>query len=483
VTDPANPVEVATYKLSRNNGISWGPETKFTYTHDAGTPSRPACSIDLGNGTYIQFLEDDTTPQNSFVAGDEYWWETTEARANNDSLGDAIEDLLDWTDPNTGQGVEYLYVAALPKVTQNKANIKAFWTAIATKVETLWTQETRPCWVIVDAPSLEEADGCETIDEWIDLLNSVSAEYRHVRLCVNAGFAYLTGAPGVNYGSMIEDTVQPSIGTQPQVRPAGGSLAGLVAGAKLHHSIGWVRYMAIPNAVAIYPYHPPKAGSATISIEQTTGTFEYPVIPWSVTFTVDGVEFTDGGDGKLWTSGGDQKGTINYSTGAWTLDTGPLAESSATYQHDPKDVMTKVRMSLLNDGRFTTLRLWIGYGIRFTDDWLMAPPTSDYFCIRNRRIVDEAVRQVGIANVPYVNSPGITEKDLAAYKADLSRPLEAMKITEEDTDKPIMDYVLTLRPDANIWSNGIMHCKVEIVPTPTKKKLVATFQLRTKVEE
>ena len=97
--------------------------------------------------------------------------------------------------------------------------------------------------------------------------------------------------------------------------------------------------------------------------------------------------------------------------------------------------------------------------------------------------MDECVRMVGVANMPYVNSPGITEKDLSAYKADLSRPLEAMKITEEDTDKPIMDYVLILRPDANIWSNGIMHCKVEIVPTPTKKKLEATFQLRTKVEQ
>lgn len=495
VTDPANPVEVVTYKLSRNNGISWGPETKFTYTHDAGTPSRPACSIDLGNGTYIQFLEDDTTPQNSFVAGDEYWWETTEARANNDSLGDAIEDLLDWTDPNTGQGVEYLYVAALPKVTQNKANIKAFWTAIATKVETLWTQETRPCWVIVDAPSLEEADGCETIDEWIDLLNSVSAEYRHVRLCVNAGFAYLTGAPGVNYGSMIEDTVQPSIGTQPQVRPAGGCLAGLAAGAKLHHSIGWVRYMNIPNAVTIYPYHPPAAiddeqiGTGTGSQTEFTGNLsEYPVIPWTVQITDTVQTFVDGGDGKLYDStSGDEAGTIDYGTGAFkvTFATAPAAEEDilADYSHDPKDVMTKVRMSLLNDGRFTTLRLWIGYGIRFTDDWLMAPPTSDYFCIRNRRIVDEAVRQVGIANVPYVNSPGITEKDLGAYKADLSRPLEAMKVTEEDTDKPIMNYVLTLRPDANIWSNGIMHCKVEIVPTPTKKKLEATFQLKTKVEQ
>lgn len=472
-------VEVATYKLSRNDGISWGPETKFVVTTDA---TKSKCKIDLGNGTYIEF-EEGATPQGSFVAGDEYRWETIEPLANSDKFGDAIEDLLDWADPNTGQGVEYLYVAGLPDQTHNKANTKAFWTAIATKVETLWTQETRPCWVIVDAPSLEEADGCETIDEWIDLLNSVSAEYRHVRLCVNAGFALFTGAPGVSYASLLDGTTQPSIGSQPQVRPAGGSLAGLVAGAELHHSIGWVRYMDIPNAVSIYPYHPPAAVVDEPVTAQTGTLANYPVILWTVTFTVDGSDLVDGGDGKLYPSaGGDAVGTIDYATGAYDIGSSPTT-ADVNYSYDPKDVMTKVRMSLLNDGRFTTLRLWIGYGIRFTDDWLMAPPTSDYFCIRNRRIVDEAVRQVGIANVPYVNSPGITEKDMGAYKADLSRPLEAMKITEEDTDKPIMDYALTLTPDANIWSNGIVNCKVEIVPTPTKKKLVATFQLTTGIKE
>ncbi|MBD3285804.1 hypothetical protein GF359_05020 [candidate division WOR-3 bacterium] len=469
-------ISSATYKLSRNDGISWGPETKFTATASG------VSKIDIGNGTYIEFTEG-SPAEDSFVAGDEYRWSTTEARASTAALEEAIEDILDWADPNTGQGVEYLYVAALPPVTQNKTNIKAFWTSICTKAETLWTQEARPVWVIVDVPSLEDADGCETIDEWITLLNSVSAEYRHVRLCVNAGFALLTGAAGCAYGSMISGTAQPSVASQPQVRPVGGSLAGLAAGAKLHHSVGWVRYMNIPNAVTIYPNHPPATATETgLGGSQTGNLSNYPVIPWTVDFTADGSHITDGGDGKLWDSGGTEVGTIDYATGAYDLGSTPTT-CEVTYSYDPKDVMNKVRISLLNDGRFTTLRLWTGYGIRFTDDWLMAPPTSDYFCIRNRRIVDEAVRMVGIANVPYINSPGITEKDMAAYKADLSRPLEAMKITEENTDKPIMDYRLVLTPDENIWSNGIVHAKIEIIPTPTKKKLEATFQLRTKLEE
>ena len=71
---------------------------------------------------------------------------------------------------------------------------------------------------------------------------------------------------------------------------------------------------------------------------------------------------------------------------------------------------------------------------------------------------------------------------MAAYKADLSRPLEAMKVKEGDSDKPIMDFKLTLTPDANIWSNGIVNGKVEIVPTPTKKKLEAVFMLKTRLE-
>lgn len=489
-------VDVASYKLSRNDGISWGPETKFVKTgEDSG---KAVCKIDMGNGTYIQFTEDGTNPEQSFVAGDEYRWSTTQARANTASLEDAVEELLDWSDPNTGQGIEYLYVAALPPVTQNKTNIKAFWTSLASMAETLWTQEARPVWIIVDTPSLEEADGCETIDEWIALLNSVSAEYRHVRLCVNAGFAYLSGAAGAAYPSLISETTQPSVSSQPQVRPAGGSLAGLAAGAKLHHSIGWVRYMNIPNAVAIYPYHPPKAidDEDLGDGDGTTTTFqgnlaETPVIPWTVLITSTDTspeEFVDGGDGKLYPSaGGASVGTIDYATGAYsvTFSTAPATGKDilADYSYDPKDTMTKVRTSLLNDGRFTTLRLWIGYGIRFTDDWLMAPATSDYFCIRNRRIVDEAVRMVGIANVPFTNSPGITEKDMGVYRAALSRPLEAMKVTNEDSDRPIMDYRLTLTPDENIWSNGIVHCKVEIVPTPTKKKLEATFQLKTGIEK
>jgi hypothetical protein len=462
-------LDEAKYRLSENNGLTWSSEKTFEVT-DTGPPRKS--KIDMGNGTYIEFTEYQTTPENSFVAGDEYHWETTEAKADEDALMDAIEELANWKDPNTGQGFEYIYVPyPLPAGQARTAtNIAAYWGSLAQVTDDLWNQETRPTWIVTNAPYMVE-DGSETIDDWITVLSDASASYRHKRISINAGYSIMVDRRG-----------------KQQVRAIGGSVAGLAAKAKLHHSIGWVRYMAITNSIVVYPYHPMGTPDPDPEDHGTakSGTLNYyPVAPWTLTLTVDGSDFVDGGDGNLYDSQTpyDKKGTIDYETGAYVLDTAPSTSSSATYKYYTKDEMDKGNLALLNDARYVTLRQWIGYGRVPTDDWMMAPPTSDYFCIRNRRIMDEAVRMVGIANVPYTNSPGISERDMAAYKADLSRPLEAMKITDEDTDKPIMDYALTLTPDENIWSNGIVHCKVEIVPTPTKKKLEAVFQLRTKIEE
>jgi len=461
------------YKLSRNGGITWGPETKFIVTAE-GPPRKS--KIDMGNGTYIEFTEVASPNQDdSFVAGDEYRWSTTEAKASTSAILDAVQYLIDWTDPNGGQGFEYIYVSGLPPVDRTKINIASFWAGLATAAGNLWTQEYRPIWIMLNAPPMYD-DGSETADDWIALLAQTSAENRNVRLSVNAGYSLLTDPGG-----------------ETQVRAIGGCLAGLVSAAKLHHSVGWVRYMSLANSVAVYPYHPIlQVDDEAIGTGDATQTTFSGVLanrnvrPWTFAPT-DGTEsFADNGDGTLTGSAGGS-GTIDYDTGAYsvTFNTAPGASTAITadYTYVTNTEMDKGKLSQLNDARYITLRTWIGYGRIATDDWMMAPPTSDYFCIRNRRIVDEAVRMVGIANVPYTNSPGISEKDMGAYKADLSRPLEAMKITEEDSDKPIMDYALTLRPDDNVWSNGIIHCKVEIVPTPTKKKLEATFQLKTGIEK
>lgn len=474
----------ATYRVSYNGGITWSANAKFIIT-GSGPPR--VSKIDMGNGTYIQFTEA-STADDSFAAEDEYRWETTEPRSSLDEIIEACERVAAWKDSNTGYGFEYIYVPILSDGIWGasdkaalKTAIKAQWAALATIADTLWNDDQRTVFFICNVPPMAD-DGSEDIQtDWITTLEECSGEYRHKRLCVNAGFGLMLDGRG-----------------DLQVRAAGGSAAGLTSKAKLHHSIGWVRYMHVPNMIAIYPLKPIKAvddetlGTGDGSVKTFAGFLvRKPVVPWSVVITSDDVapeEFIDGGDGKLYDStSGVESGSIDYDTSEYsvTFVTAPAVGKTvvADYTYVTNAEMDKGNVARLNDARFLTLRHWIGYGIRFTDDWMMAPPTSDYFCIRNRRIVDEAVRQVGVANVPYVNSPGIAARDMAAYKADLSRPLEAMKITEENTDKPVMDYALTLTPDDNIWSNGIIHCKVKIVPTPTKKKLEATFQLKTGIEK
>jgi len=473
----------ATYQVSANDGLTWSAEKSFAVT-TAGPPKKS--KLELDNGTYIEFTEDGT-PADSFVAGDEYRWWCYEPRATLDEIITACEKAAAWKDPTSGMGFEYVYVSNLPAeiwTTRDQTTVTNFWTALITIAENLWTDEQRPIFFICNAPPmlpLKDADALEEVDDWIDLLVACAGAKNSARLVVNAAQASLTDTRG-----------------NLQIRMAGGSAAGLVSKADLHHSIGWVRYMSIANSLAVYPSKPPFAVEAESlgAGDDTEKTFEgffakAPVIPWSVVITSDDTapeEFVDGGDGILYDStSGAEAGTIEYSTGKYsvTFATAPATGKtvSADYYYVTNAVMGPSNVARLNDARYLSFRHFIGYGIRFTDDWTRASPTSDYYCIRFRRIVDESMRQVGIANMPYINSPGITEKDLGAYKADLSRPLEAMKVTEDDTDKPIMDYVLTLTPDANIWSNGIVHCKVEIVPTPTKKKLVATFQLTTGVKE
>ncbi|TKJ41319.1 hypothetical protein CEE36_08365 [candidate division TA06 bacterium B3_TA06] len=461
----------ATYQVSANNGLTWSAEKAFAIT--TAEPTKKSM-IEMDNGTYIEFTED-TIPADSFVAGDEYRWWCYEPRATENEIITACEKAAAWKDPTSGMGFEYVYVSNLSAQiwnTRDQTNITSFWTALITIAENLWTDEQRPIFFICNAPSmlpLKDADALEEVDDWIDLLVACAGAKNSARLVVNAAQASLTDVRG-----------------SLQLRMAGGSAAGLVSKADLHHSIGWVRYMSIANSLAIYPSKPIFAITGEDSILQDGFLAKAPVVPWSVKITTTDepvVIHVDGGDGVLYDQAtGTATGTIEYATGHYYFLVAPTVPT-ADYEYITNAEMGPSNVARLNDARYLSFRHFIGYGIRFTDDWTRASPTSDYYCIRNRRIMDESVRMVGVANMPYVNSPGITEKDMAAYKADLSRPLEAMKITEEDTDKPIMDYVLTLRPDANIWSNGIMHCKVEIVPTPTKKKLEATFQLRTKVEQ
>lgn len=353
----------AKYKYSYNNGITYSEEKAFVIT-TVGPPAK--AKIDLEDGTYIEFTDDVTVPADSFDVGDVWVLENTESKMNTTDLGDALDVITAYKDTN-GIGLPYHYIAA--------SGDETFWAVLAAKADALWNSEKRPVWMMMNA---EEPDYAN-IDTWIAGLETSSAAYRHSKITINAFFGRLQDTRG----HLI-------------VRAGGGCLAGLVAKAKPHYSIGWVREMVISNCLGIEPY--------------------------------------------------------NSET----------------------DQMDLSRIATLNDARFITARHWPGYGRVPTDDWMMAAATSDFFCIRNRRIMDAAINGVQLANTPYVNSPGVAKEDMIAYKKDLERPLVAM-----EDEGWIMDFTLTLTPDENIWTNGIVHCTIEIIPTPTKKRLNATFQLKT----
>lgn len=353
----------AKYKYSNNNGITWSEEKSFVIT----TPGPPAqAKINLEDGTWIQFEDDNVTPEDSFDVGDIWTLENTEAKMNATDLSNALDVLCAWKDAN-GVGLPMIYLTT--------PNDDTVWATLGSKADAIWNAEQRPIWFLTNCEEPDYAD----IDAWITGLVTSSGNYRHERVAINAFYGRLVDTRNNLY-----------------VRAGGGCLAGLIAKAKLHWSIGWVREMILPNCKGIEPYN---------------------------------------------------------------SDT---------------DQMDLSRISQLNDAKFITARHWPAYGRVPTDDWMMAADTSDFFCIRNRRIMDASITGVQLANMPFINEPGVAQEDMIAYKKALERPLDAFK-----DEGIIMDYTLTLTPDDEIWTTGIVYCTVEIVPTPTKKKLVATFQLKT----
>jgi len=350
----------ARYKYSPNNGITFSEEKSFIIT-EAGKSK-----IDLEDGTFIEFSDAGSSPENSWVEGDVWVLANTEPKMNTEDLADALDILCAFKDAN-GTGLPFIYVA-MP-------GDETVWAILGSKAAAVWTAEQRPIWFIVNS----EPPDYEDIDTWLEALVASSGEYRSRQLAVNAFYGRLLDTRG-----------------SLQIRAGGGCIAGLAAKGKLHWSVGWVREMTIPNCVGIEPFN------------------------------------------------------------------------------SQADQMEIGRIAQLNDARFITVRHWPGYGRVPTDDWMMAPDTSDIFCMRNRRIMDASINGVKLANTPFTNEPGVAKEDMIAYKKALERPLEAL-ITEGS----VMGFTLTLVPDDNIWTNGIVHCTIEIIPTPTKKKLVATFQLKT----
>jgi len=347
----------AKYQYSKNGGITYGEEQSF-----GASPAE----ITLEDGTKITFTDAEVEPEGSFVLGDIWTLENTEAKMDTTDRAAALDTICAYKDAN-GIG--------LPLVYDTSEGDEVIWAVLGSKADEVWTNEQRPIWFLINATKPDYAD----IDAWLTALIVSSAAYRHERVGVNAFYGRLVDTRG----NIL-------------IQAGGGSVAGFIAKGKLHWSIAWVREFVFPNCIGIEPYN------------------------------------------------------------------------------SDIDKMDLGRIAQLNDAKFISARQWAGYGNAPVDDWLMAPATSDFSSIRNRRIMDAAIVGVQMANTPFTNSPGVAKEDMIAYKKALESPLDSLI-----TEGAIMSFTLTLTPDDNIWTNGIVYATIEIIPTATKKKLSATFQLKS----
>lgn len=141
------------------------------------------------------------------------------------------------------------------------------------------------------------------------------------------------------------------------------------------------------------------------------------------------------------------------------------------------DYLDADRLTTLNDARVITIRQWPGYGFVPTDDHMVSRANDDYQNIRYRRIIDGCIELVRLAQAPFTNSPGVEAADLEAMKAELEVPLRRRVKTADNPQGSITDYLLTLTPDADVLTNGVIHGALQVVPVGTKKVLNATFKL------
>ncbi len=141
------------------------------------------------------------------------------------------------------------------------------------------------------------------------------------------------------------------------------------------------------------------------------------------------------------------------------------------------DRLDEDRIASLDESHINALRLFPGYGILPHYDWMIARPDDDYQNIRYRRIMDEAIRRVKRAFIPFINSPGVDAASLQVLKAALERPLDEITASPDNPDAPIHAYRLQLEPDPEVLLNGIIHAQLDIVPTGSKRTLKGVFKL------
>jgi len=165
-------------------------------------------------GAIITFTDAVTEPENSFVVGDTYAFDSIAPVASLTNIMDAIDYPLSVFD------VEFVYVAGASDSTD--------WATFGAKTEELWNDH-RPTFFLCesDLPASEE-----TIDDWVTALVGDADGFAHPYVAVNAGF----GKIAMSDGHLLK-------------RNAGGVLTGLVSKIPVMRSVGNVQECRVSNVI------------------------------------------------------------------------------------------------------------------------------------------------------------------------------------------------------------------------------------------
>lgn len=196
-------------KISQNGGL--------TYGDDITLASSSPQTIDLGNGTTVEFT-DNETPEGSFVKDDYWTLSSTEAKPTTQKVLDAVEVL--------GENDEVAWIHV------SDATDETFWASISTYNAEL---EAKHKYIYFVMESDRPTDS-ETTDQWITTLQTASSLYFEKRVMVCAGWGLLTDRNG-----------------EALIRNGAGIVDGLTARAKVQESIGWVRGFKVNNMLSLYP--------------------------------------------------------------------------------------------------------------------------------------------------------------------------------------------------------------------------------------
>ena len=196
--------------ISKNGGKTFGPSTALL-------PSSPQ-TLSLGNGSSV-VLTDNATPAGSFVEGDFWEWSSSEAKATNEKILDAVEVAAESNE------IEFIHVCG--------SNDSTFWASISAFNAELQLKQKYIFFLLEAA----KPTGGQSTDAWVTASVTASVSYFDSDVCISLAYALMADRNGQTF-----------------VRNMAGDAAGLSSKAKVNESIGWVEGMPLENVSQLFPY-------------------------------------------------------------------------------------------------------------------------------------------------------------------------------------------------------------------------------------